>query len=569
MAENDYDIYGDLDDALQPLSSVSNTLFLQIAISIMFLLFYCYQDKKEIPIPEPEEDKVSEVLIELQKENEKLKNENLLLTKNVSILLLTAKAEIERKDNQIKELRKEKDEIVFRKHKKNVHTSEKWSQTSSNFTRDNGSQTIVDKIDNRRTSRDSKDYNKRPRSNERRSNRDEKSRRRSRSRDKRKRSRSPSRSNRYDSGRNNDKRPRINYPSSTESRYSQPKSNGNDDIIKEEKPKVLGAYDDISPIKRQSGDASMHLFPTVPIELNVKSSKIAKPTETIVNGHNLKEAVTMKLNFDSTEVTIQPENNIKSKPLVVSPKKVVLAPNYSRIAEKIPTKPIDKLKSHLTTKESITINDVPSTPLSSQKTEIKQEPTGSKLIIPKQEPGIVPEQKLEVTTHNVVKLKHPVVVIHPLIAAVQSPQQVVKLPVAVKTPKVVVKSPISNVKSPVVAIKTEFPALPLVSSKSPVVIKTEPTPKITVSTLKSPIILKPALKENGIPTPVVPTEVIIKTEQISSPEKAEKVKIKIESTSPTVWENSNSTYRKEIVDGAEVIKIVRKPKVKKRKVVAN
>ncbi|CAO1439123.1 unnamed protein product [Diamesa tonsa] len=539
MAENDYDIYGDLDDALQPLSS----------------------DKKEIPIPEPVEDKVSEVLIELQKENEKLKNENLLLTKNVSILLLTAKAEIERKDNQIKELRKEKDEIVFRKHKKNVHTSEKWSQTSSNFTRDNGSQTIVDKIDNRRTSRDSKDYNKRPRSNERRSNKDEKSRRRSRSRDKRKRSRSPSRSNRYDSGRNNDKRPRINYPSSTESRYSQPKSNGNDESIKEEKPKVLGAYDDISPIKRQSGDASMHLFPTVPIELNVKSSKIAR-TETIVNGTNLKEAVTMKLNFDSTEVTIQPENKIKSKPLVVSPKKIVLAPKDFKISEKIPTKPIDKLKSHLTIKEAITTDDVPSTPSSSQNTEIKQEPTESKLIIPKQEPGIVPKQKLVVTTLNVVKLKHPVVVIHPLIAAVQSPQQVVKLPVAVKTPKVVVKSP-------VVAIKTEFPASPLVSSKSPVVIKIEPTPKVTVSTSKSPIILKPALKENGIPTPVVPIEVIIKTEQISSPEKAEKVKIKIESTSPTVWENSNSTYRKEIVDGAEVIKIVRKPKVKKRKVVAN
>ena len=56
---------------------------------------------------------------------------------------------------------------------------------------------------------------------------------------------------------------------------------------------------------------------------------------------------------------------------------------------------------------------------------------------------------------------------------------------------------------------------------------------------------------------------------MKSPEVAEKVKIKIESISPTVWENSNSTYRKEIVDGAEVIKIVRKPRIKKRKVVVN
>lgn len=98
VVDSDFDIYGDLDDALQPLSSVSNAHFHQTLISIMFLLFYCCQEKKvpEVPIPEPEEDKVSEVLIELQKENEKLKNENLLLTKNVSILLLTAKAEIER-----------------------------------------------------------------------------------------------------------------------------------------------------------------------------------------------------------------------------------------------------------------------------------------------------------------------------------------------------------------------------------------------------------------------------------------------------------------------------------------
>lgn len=96
VIQEDFDIYGDLDDALQPLLSVSIKFFPQNTISIIYLLFFCCQEKKEIPIPEPEEDKVSEVLIELQKENEKLKNENLLLTKNVSILLLTAKAEIER-----------------------------------------------------------------------------------------------------------------------------------------------------------------------------------------------------------------------------------------------------------------------------------------------------------------------------------------------------------------------------------------------------------------------------------------------------------------------------------------
>ena len=98
VVESDFDIYGDLDDALQPLSSVSIKFVHLIPIILILLLFYCCQEKKEILIPEPkpEEDKVSEVLIALEKENEKLKNENILLTKNVSILLLTAKAEIER-----------------------------------------------------------------------------------------------------------------------------------------------------------------------------------------------------------------------------------------------------------------------------------------------------------------------------------------------------------------------------------------------------------------------------------------------------------------------------------------
>lgn len=459
-------------------------------------------------------------------------------------------------------MRKEKDEIVFRKHKRNIHTAEKWCQTSSNFTRDNGSQTLGDKNDNQRSSRNSRDYHKRPRSNERRSSRDEKSRRRSRSRDKRKRSISSSRSNRYDSGRNNDKRPRINYPSSTESRNSQTKSNTKDDVITEENPKVLGAYEDISPIKRKSGDASMHLFPTVPFEVNVKSSQIVTTTENIANGSHPKDAFPIKLNFDSSEVIVELAKKVKSKILAPSPQKVAVTVKDYRIAEKVPSNPIDKLKSHLTTKEAITTDVVPSPPLSSQKIEKKQDISESKLLIPKQEPGIIPEQKLVASPLNVVK--SPITVAKPR-------QQVAKSPITfVKTFVVVVESPLSNVKSPVVAIKSEKS----LSLKSPLVIKSEPlSPKHTVSSLKSPLKLKSELKENDTSSPVVPTEVMKETEQkvelMSSPVASKEVKIKIESTSPTVWENSNSTYRKEIVDGTEVIKIVRKPRMKKRKVVVS
>lgn len=41
IVESDFDIYGDLDDALQPLTAVSNTSANLISKLLRFLLFYC------------------------------------------------------------------------------------------------------------------------------------------------------------------------------------------------------------------------------------------------------------------------------------------------------------------------------------------------------------------------------------------------------------------------------------------------------------------------------------------------------------------------------------------------
>ena len=449
---------------------------------------------------------------------------------------------------------------MFRKQKKNIHTSHKLSQTSSNCTKDSGSQTLADTIESHRSNRDSRDYHNRPRSKERRSSRDEKSRKRSRSRDKRKRSRSSSRNRRYDSGRNNDKRPRINYPSSTESRYSQSKFNNTDDN-KEEKPKVLGAYEDISPIKRKSGDATMHLYPTFPIELAVNTSKLEKTTDTLVNGNHLKEPVPVKLNFDPIGVIIQSETITKLKTKdVLLPQKFANTSKDCSLAEKLTANTIDKLNSQSVMKEAIQTVIVPSAPLSS----IQIEPKNS--VIPV---VIVPKQVLKKS------LKSP-------ITFPKSPVVVIKNPVnVVKSPAVVIKSeppayPLTNLKSPVVVITSEPSASRSAILKSPaVVIKSEPSVSPTNLNSSTVIIKSEPVsslasdnKTNGTPTQVsLPKEKGVET--TNSLEVAEKVHIKLEPTSPIVWENSNSTYRKEIVDGAEVIKIIRKPRIKKRKNVVN
>ncbi|CAO1442439.1 unnamed protein product [Diamesa serratosioi] len=521
--ESDFDIYGDLDYCLQPTLSA----------------------KTEILIPEPVEDKSSELLTELQKENDKLKSENVLLTKNVSILLLTAKAEIERKDNQIKELRKEKDEIVFRKQKKNIHTSEKWSQTSSTFTKDSGSQTLGDKIENKRSNRDSRDYHKRPRSKERRSSRDDKSRKRSRSRDRKKRPRSSSRSHRHESARKNEKRPRTNYPSSTEFRYSKSKSKSTDTVDKEDKPKVLGAYEDISPIKRQYGDGTIHLYPTCPIQLDVKSPNKEKTSNNPVNGNYVKEPVPTRINFEPTEIAEQMDGISESKAIVIPPQKVT---------NTLKECPIAKTIVELASKEALKTVVVPLTPLSNLRTEpiaIK-----SLSLISKQPQEMIPKEELTASLKSPITfLKSPVVAVKSPLSRVKSPAFVIKSEPA--------GSPVQNLKSPEFVIKSEPPASPLPNMKSPaIVIKSEPaSPTTSPST--------PARKTNGIPTKDSSTSEQ-KVELTNSPEVAEKVAVKVEPTSPVVWENSNSTYRKEIdVDGAEVIKIVRKPRVKKRKVVVN
>ncbi|KAG5673356.1 hypothetical protein PVAND_003414 [Polypedilum vanderplanki] len=136
MASDNFDIYGDLDEALIE------------------------------PLQEEVEKKAVENLVKLEKEKqfkeetfekiEKLENSNEQLKKNLSILLATAKAEIERKDAQIKELRlanselqREKDEIIFRKTKISKNTSDKYTQTSSTK---NEIRRIEDKYNSKRRS---------------------------------------------------------------------------------------------------------------------------------------------------------------------------------------------------------------------------------------------------------------------------------------------------------------------------------------------------------------------------------------------------------------------------------
>lgn len=76
MSENDYDIYGDLDDVLiEPLEEVANK-------------------KKAIELAKDEENK--KVLEEKEKKLSKLQNNNETLKKNMSVLLATARSEIER-----------------------------------------------------------------------------------------------------------------------------------------------------------------------------------------------------------------------------------------------------------------------------------------------------------------------------------------------------------------------------------------------------------------------------------------------------------------------------------------
>ena len=63
-----------------------------------------------------------------------LKAENRRLRINMSILLATSKAEIERKDKLIHEIRKDLDSYLFKKRKLNVRTCETFTQTESRTT---------------------------------------------------------------------------------------------------------------------------------------------------------------------------------------------------------------------------------------------------------------------------------------------------------------------------------------------------------------------------------------------------------------------------------------------------
>ncbi|XP_053685211.1 uncharacterized protein LOC128734857 [Sabethes cyaneus] len=104
--EDDYDIYGDLDK------------------------FESQTDNKAIKELNTQIEELKEQQSEKEREKRELAKKNAILLENISSLLLTAKAELKRKDALIADVRRERDNTVFRRGNKNVRKHDQWTQTT-------------------------------------------------------------------------------------------------------------------------------------------------------------------------------------------------------------------------------------------------------------------------------------------------------------------------------------------------------------------------------------------------------------------------------------------------------
>jgi hypothetical protein len=113
MEDGNFDIYGDLDEFLiETLQETNNKNNDEIS--------YKFEHQKIL------QNENKNKITELTALNDRLK-------KNLSLLLVTAKSEINRKDQQIKDMQRRVDELIFRKNKKKKQTRDAVTQTEINL----------------------------------------------------------------------------------------------------------------------------------------------------------------------------------------------------------------------------------------------------------------------------------------------------------------------------------------------------------------------------------------------------------------------------------------------------
>ncbi|XP_058834909.1 caldesmon [Topomyia yanbarensis] len=97
--DDEYDIYGDL-DGLQAETQKENKVIQELHTQI---------------------EELKAKIAEKEREKQEIANKNAVLLENISSLLLTAKAELKRKDALIAEVRREKDNVTFRRRAGSIH----------------------------------------------------------------------------------------------------------------------------------------------------------------------------------------------------------------------------------------------------------------------------------------------------------------------------------------------------------------------------------------------------------------------------------------------------------------
>ncbi|XP_055529760.1 uncharacterized protein LOC129721337 [Wyeomyia smithii] len=105
---DDFDIYGDLDE-LTVETQTENKVIRELNAQI---------------------EELKAKIAEKEQEKQEIANKNAILMENISTLLLTAKAELKRKDALIADIRRERDNTVFRRGNKHVRKHDRYTQTT-------------------------------------------------------------------------------------------------------------------------------------------------------------------------------------------------------------------------------------------------------------------------------------------------------------------------------------------------------------------------------------------------------------------------------------------------------
>lgn len=114
-SDDEFDIYGDL-DAPATIVAINDKFSLLLYLLITAFIL---QDAAEVELLKSELVELTEKYDESLKEIEKFKKDNFQLKQNISSLLLTAKCELKRRENQINDLIREKEDLCFRRTKIN------------------------------------------------------------------------------------------------------------------------------------------------------------------------------------------------------------------------------------------------------------------------------------------------------------------------------------------------------------------------------------------------------------------------------------------------------------------